>query len=78
MAHAVQTECEARQVEQPATVQGSALGKVKAGELLTHVASQVGGKGGGRPDAAQGAGNDGPALVAALNGVKDWVSALLN
>ncbi|HOZ05460.1 MAG TPA: alanine--tRNA ligase [Arenimonas sp.] len=61
-----------------ATVQGSALGKVKAGELLTHVASQVGGKGGGRPDAAQGAGNDGPALVTALNGVKDWVSARLN
>jgi len=61
-----------------ATVQGSALGKVKAGELLTHVASQVGGKGGGRPDAAQGAGNDGPALVTALNGVKDWVSSRLN
>jgi alanyl-tRNA synthetase len=58
-------------------VQGSALGKVKAGELLTHVASQVGGKGGGRPDAAQGAGNDGPALVTALNGVKDWVSSRL-
>lgn len=61
-----------------ATVQGSALGKVKAGELLTHVAGQVGGKGGGRPDAAQGAGNDGPALVTALNGVKDWVSARLS
>lgn len=61
-----------------ATVQGSALGKIKAGELLTHVAGQVGGKGGGRPDAAQGAGNDGPALVAALAGVNAWVSARLS
>ncbi|MGH8049200.1 MAG: alanine--tRNA ligase, partial [Arenimonas sp.] len=61
-----------------ATVQGSALGKVKAGELLSHVAGQIGGKGGGRPDAAQGAGNDGPALITALKGVKDWVSARLN
>ena len=60
------------------TVNGSALGKVKAGELLLHVAGQIGGKGGGRPDAAQGAGNDGPALVTALNGVKDWVSSRLN
>jgi alanyl-tRNA synthetase len=60
-----------------ATVQGSALGKVKAGELLSHVAAQIGGKGGGRPDSAQGAGNDGPALITALNGVKDWVSPRL-
>jgi alanyl-tRNA synthetase len=56
-----------------AGVQGSALGKVKAGELLSHVAGQIGGKGGGRPDMAQGGGNDGPALISALNEVKDWV-----
>src|SRR5690606_12075142 len=31
-------------------------GKVKAGELMAHVASQIGGKGGGRPDMAQGGG----------------------
>ena len=60
-----------------ASVHGSALGKVKAGELLSHVAAQIGGKGGGKPDIAQGAGNDGPALVAALSGVKDWVSPRL-
>jgi len=38
---------------------GAALSKVKAGDLLSHVAQQVGGKGGGRPDMAQGGGNDG-------------------
>ena len=60
-----------------AGVQGSALGKVKAGELLAHVAGQIGGKGGGRADLAQGGGNDGPALVAALDGVRDWVAQRL-
>ena len=60
-----------------AGVKGSALGRVKAGELLSHVAGQIGGKGGGRPDMAQGGGQDGPALVTALEGVKDWVSQRL-
>jgi alanyl-tRNA synthetase len=61
-----------------AGVQGGALGKVKAGELLAHVASQIGGKGGGRPDLAQGGGNDGPALVQALAAVPEWVAARLS
>jgi len=60
-----------------AGVQGTALGKVKAGELLAHVAAQIGGKGGGRPDMAQGGGQDGPALVSALAGVQAWVAERL-
>ncbi|PZO10075.1 MAG: alanine--tRNA ligase [Lysobacteraceae bacterium] len=60
-----------------AGVQGTALGKVKAGELLSHVAAQIGGKGGGRPDMAQGGGPDGPALLAALAGIPDWVAQRL-
>jgi alanyl-tRNA synthetase len=60
-----------------AGVKGSALGKVKAGELLSHVAGQIGGKGGGRPDMAQGGGQDGPALATALAGVRDWVAQRL-
>ncbi|MEO6364895.1 MAG: alanine--tRNA ligase [Luteimonas sp.] len=56
-----------------AGVSGAAAGKVKAGELLAHVAALIGGKGGGRPDLAQGGGDDGPALAAALAGVHDWV-----
>jgi alanyl-tRNA synthetase len=60
-----------------AGVQGSAQGKVKAGELLSHVAAQIGGKGGGRPDMAQGGGPDGPELLKALDGVRDWVAARL-
>lgn len=60
-----------------AGVSGSAAGKVKAGELLSHVASQIGGKGGGRPDLAQGGGDDVPALATALAGVPDWVAERL-
>ncbi|GAA5076155.1 alanine--tRNA ligase [Lysobacter panacisoli] len=56
-----------------AGVNGSAAGKVKAGELLAHVAGQINGKGGGRPDMAQGGGDDGPALVQALAAVAGWV-----
>jgi alanyl-tRNA synthetase len=60
-----------------AGVHGAALGKVKAGELIAHVAAQIGGKGGGRPDMAQGGGEDGPKVADAIDGVKDWVAAKL-
>ena len=56
-----------------AGVSGAAAGRVKAGELLSHVAGQINGKGGGRPDMAQGGGDDGPALLAALAGVESWL-----
>lgn len=56
-----------------AGVNGAATGKVKAGELLSHIASQIGGKGGGRPDLAQGGGEDGPALATALQAIPEWV-----
>ena len=46
---------------------------IKAGDLLKHVASQIDGKGGGRPDMAQGGGNDVKALPSALESVVAWV-----
>ncbi len=61
-----------------AGVGGSALGRVKAGDLLGHVARQINGKGGGRPDMAQGGGEDGPTLPAALAGVVDMVKERTN
>lgn len=60
-----------------AGVQGAALGKVKAGDLVGYVARQIGGKGGGRPDMAQGGGDDSPELPRALAGVRGWVEQLL-
>ncbi|GAA4799931.1 alanine--tRNA ligase [Lysobacter hankyongensis] len=56
-----------------AGVSGAALGPIKAGELMAHVAGQIGGKGGGRTDMAQGGGEDGPRLRIALDGIQDWV-----
>jgi len=56
-----------------AGVSGAALGKIKAGEVLGEVARKSNGKGGGRPDMAQGGGEDGPALQAALAEVAGWV-----
>jgi alanyl-tRNA synthetase len=60
-----------------AGVHGKALGKIKAGELVAHVASQIGGKGGGRPDMAQGGGEDSPQLAPALAAVPAWVGERL-
>ncbi len=51
--------------------------KVKAGELVNHVAQQVGGKGGGRPDMAQAGGTNPAALPAALRSVASWVEQRL-
>jgi alanyl-tRNA synthetase len=53
------------------------IGKVKAGDLVNHVAQRVGGKGGGRPDMAQAGGTDAAALPAALESVKAWVEERL-
>jgi alanyl-tRNA synthetase len=49
--------------------------RIKAGELVNHVAVQVGGKGGGRPDMAQAGGNDPSGLPAALASVRDFIAA---
>ena len=46
---------------------------LKAGDLLKHVTAQVGGKGGGRPDMAQGAAADISALPEAMQSVYSWV-----
>jgi len=46
---------------------------LKAGDLLKYVTAQVGGKGGGRPDMAQGAASDISALPEAMESVYSWV-----
>jgi len=60
-----------------AGVTKDATNKIRAGDLVAHVAAQVGGKGGGRPDMAQGGGNQPENLSVALNSVTDWVSSQL-
>ena len=52
--------------------------RVKAGELVNHVASQVGGKGGGRADMAQAGGSQPDALPGALKSVPAWLENTLS
>ena len=47
--------------------------RFNAGELVRRVSEQLGGKGGGRADMAQGGGTDLAALPAALETVPDWI-----
>ncbi len=51
--------------------------KVKAGELVASIASQVGGKGGGRPDMAQAGGSQPENLDSALEQVIPWLTERL-
>ncbi len=61
-----------------AGVTSNLTGQIKAGDLLKHVTSQVGGKGGGRPDMAQGAANSIENLPSALESVYQWVEENLS
>jgi alanyl-tRNA synthetase len=53
------------------------IAKLKAGDLVNHVASQVGGKGGGKPDMAMAGGTDASQLPKALASVEDWIKQKL-
>ena len=57
-----------------AGVTSDLVNQVKAGELVNFVASQVGGKGGGRPDMAQAGGTQPENLEHALTSVYDFIS----
>lgn len=60
-----------------AGVTADVTNRIKAGELVNHVAQQVGGKGGGRPEMAQAGGTDPAALPGALASVQDWAAGKL-
>ncbi len=51
--------------------------KVRAGDLMKEFAGRLGGKGGGRPDMAQGGGTDVGALATTLAAVPEWVQGQL-
>lgn len=53
------------------------MAKIKAGDLVNMVATQVGGKGGGKPDMAMAGGSDVDRLPAALQSVEAWVKERL-
>ena len=47
---------------------------LKAGDLIREAAPLVGGKGGGRPDLAQGGGGDPSGIAAALDRARNWLA----
>ncbi|MEO6322006.1 MAG: alanine--tRNA ligase [Polaromonas sp.] len=61
-------------VQIAAGVTSDSTARVKAGELVNFVASQVGGKGGGKADMAMAGGTDAANLDAALKSVQAWVA----
>jgi len=64
-------------VQLAAGVTPDLVGRVKAGELVNFVASQVGGKGGGKADMAMAGGTEPGKLAAALDSVRGWVAGRL-
>ncbi|MDP2110409.1 MAG: alanine--tRNA ligase [Thiobacillus sp.] len=60
-----------------AAVTPDVTGRIKAGELVNFIATQVGGKGGGKPDLAMAGGSEPGRLPAALASVQAWVQGKL-
>jgi len=61
-----------------AGVTQDATDRLRAGDVIKEFAGRLGGKGGGRPDMAQGGGSDIAGLPGALAAVPDWVAAQLS
>jgi alanyl-tRNA synthetase len=64
---------EGDKVQIAAGVTADLIGKYKAGDVVNHVAQQVGGKGGGKPDMAMAGGTNPAGLAAALASVAGFV-----
>jgi alanyl-tRNA synthetase len=60
-----------------AGVTSDATDRIKAGDVIKHFANQLGGKGGGRPDMAQGGGSDVAALPDVLASFPAWIATQL-
>ena len=61
-----------------AGVTPDATDRIKAGDVIKHFANQLGGKGGGRPDMAQGGGSDVGALPDVLASFPAWIATQLS
>ncbi|MCY1568432.1 alanine--tRNA ligase [Staphylococcus pettenkoferi] len=64
------------QVSLIATVPKSLTDQVKAGDIIKEMAPVVGGKGGGRPDMAQGGGSEPENITESLRFIKNYIKSL--
>jgi len=69
---------EGEKVSLVAGVTKDLTGKLKAGDLMREAAAKVGGKGGGRPDMAQGGGTDPSGVPEALQLASAWIESQLH
>lgn len=60
-----------------AAVSSSQIGKIKAGEIISHLAGLLGGKGGGKPDLAQGGAPLSPEYAQVIQDLPAWIEAKL-
>ena len=61
-----------------AAVGNSHTGKIKAGAIIGHLAAQLGGKGGGKPDLAQGGAPLSDAYAGVMQALPTWIAEQLN
>ena len=61
-----------------AGVTKDATGRIKAGDMIRTAAPLVGGKGGGRPDMAQGGGNNPDAIPLMVEETRNWAQQQLS
>lgn len=60
-----------------ASVSKSITAKIKAGDIIRHLASELGGKGGGKPDYAQGGAPKAANTSAVINALPEWIAEQL-
>ena len=61
-----------------ASVAKSVTAKIKAGDIIRHLASELGGKGGGKPDYAQGGAPKSGNCTAVINALPAWIETQLS
>ena len=67
-----------RQLALAASVAKSVMARVKAGDIIRHLASELGGKGGGKPDYAQGGAPKGENSAAIISALPAWLESQLS
>ncbi|ALF60506.1 alanine--tRNA ligase [Psychrobacter urativorans] len=60
-----------------ASVAKSVMARVKAGDIIRHLAGELGGKGGGKPDYAQGGASKGDNSVTVISALPAWLESQL-
>ena len=60
-----------------ASVDKSLTDRVKAGDIIRHLAGELGGKGGGKPDYAQGGAPKAANTSAVINALPAWIAEQL-